>query len=55
LGDLARENPEQLYEFREATPDDPAMLLGLAVQHLNEQDFSAAVELLQKMISSRPK
>lgn len=54
LGDSLVENPADLDRYRAASPDDPAVLLGVARQLIDSQQDAQAVERLHRVIDQRP-
>lgn len=53
-GDSLLQNVETLAEFYQAAPEDPLILVGMARQSLDKQDFSKAESLLRQCIQLRP-
>jgi len=54
LGEEAWERREELEVFATATPDDPAVLIGLAREKSEQHEYAEAESLLQKAIAARP-
>lgn len=54
LGDLARENPDDVAAFHAADPDDPLAQLAMALQAMDDRDVERASDLLRNVIATRP-
>ncbi len=54
LGDLARENPAVIEEYRGACPDDPGLTIAAAEEASDHQDDARARLLLAPLVASRP-
>lgn len=54
MGDSVMENLDLLQQLRQSTPDDPIVLLGVARNAVDQQDYRQAIDLLQKVVAARP-